>query len=335
MEDRIARPFLKWAGGKTQLLNELISRMPEKFGIYHEPFLGSGALFFQLRAEGRIAEARLSDVNPELINAWTVLRDDPGSVISELRAVEERISEDDYYAVRATDPADLNESERAARMIYLNRLCFNGLYRVNRKGSFNVPFGRYKNPRILDSENLLAVSRALQGVEIRLESFESAMARAEPDDFVYLDPPYDPLSPSSSFTSYSSGGFGEREQKQLAAEFANLSNRGVHALLSNSDTPLVQALYFGYDVNVVGAKRSINCVGGKRGTVREVIVRARPRCSHSKCMPKFSADDERAATGMDAAEVRRRWPRFEGCCPDCGEQLVMYASASHYIAGDW
>ena len=271
----IAKPFLKWAGGKTQLLPELVSRMPERFGTYHEPFLGSGALFFHLRAEGRITNAKLSDVNPELINAWTVLRDDPGSVIFELEAMEDRVSEEDYYTVRATDPTDLNQTERAARMIYLNRLCFNGLYRVNRKGAFNVPFGRHKNPRICDRDNLLAVSRALQGVEIGLESFESSMARAEPGDFVYCDPPYDPVSQTSSFTSYSKGGFGEREQKQLYAEFTKLAARGVHAMLSNSDTPLIQMLYFSHDVNVVAAKRSINCVGGKRGAVREVIVRTR------------------------------------------------------------
>lgn len=274
-----ARPFLKWAGGKSQLVDELTRRAPERFGTYHEPFLGAGALFFRLKALGRVKKARLTDINPELMNAWLALRDAPENVVAELERLQERTSEKDFYEIRALDPARLTGPERAARMIYLNKTCFNGLYRENRSGRFNVPFGRYEWPRVLDRENLLAASRALQSGRIELEQspFSSVLRHAKEGDFVYLDPPYHPLSQTSSFTAYSRGGFGEEGQRQLAQVFAQLAEGGVHVLLSNSSAPLIHELYEGkpgFTFELVRAQRAINSKGSLRGKVDEALVSA-------------------------------------------------------------
>jgi DNA adenine methylase len=269
-----ARPFLKWAGGKAQLLPEILARVPARFGCYHEPFIGGGALFFALAGGARLGErALLSDLNPNLVQTWAAIRDDVDGVIS---ALAPHVNHEDYfYRVRALEPASLSPAVRAARVIYLNKTGFNGLYRENRAGRFNVPFGRYVNPNTCDEPNLRAVSRALQGVSIETRDFLSVLDRARPDDFVYFDPPYVPVSATASFTAYSrGGGFGHAEQTALRDAFSELASRGVHVLLSNSDVPFVRELYAGFRIEQVWARRPINSNGAARGAVAEVLVTA-------------------------------------------------------------
>lgn len=271
----VARPFLKWAGGKTQLLADLLPRRPASFGAYFEPFVGSGALFFALRSRGLLREVHLSDTNPRLIDTYRAVRDDVEGVIEALAAY--RNDRDQYYRVRSQRHDDLRPAGRAARIIYLNKTCYNGLFRENSRGEFNVPFGRYANPRICDAENLRAVSDALQGADLACHDFEAACARVRPGDFVYFDPPYHPVSATSSFTAYHQGGFGEAEQRRLADLFAELASRGACVMLSNSDTPLVRELYAAFPIERVEATRAINSVGTKRGKVGEAIVRSYSR----------------------------------------------------------
>jgi DNA adenine methylase len=261
-----ATPFVKWAGGKTSLLPELLKHVPRPVRRYHEPFVGGGALFFAVAPR----RAVLSDANGELIHCWRQVRDDVHGVLDALSAhVYERSR---FEAVRALDPLRLRPAERAARFIYLNKTCFNGLWRVNRAGRFNVPFGRYRNPTFHDPGLLLRASRALRGVQILRAPFEISLQRAAPGDFVYLDPPYDPVSETSSFTSYTRDAFTWEDQKRLAAGCAALDRRGVRFLLSNSATARVRALYRGFEQRVVEAPRHISCKGGGRGRVEELLV---------------------------------------------------------------
>ena len=261
-----ATPFVKWAGGKTSLLPELLKHVPRPVRRYHEPFVGAGALFFAVAPR----RAVLSDANGELIHCWRQVRDDVHGVLDALSAhVYERSR---FEAVRALDPSRLRPAERAARFIYLNKTCFNGLWRVNRAGRFNVPFGRYRNPTFHDPGLLLPASRALRGVQILRAPFEISLQRAAPGDFVYLDPPYDPVSETSSFTSYTRDAFTWEDQKRLAAGCAALDRRGVRFLLSNSATPRIRALYRGFEQRVVEAPRHISCKGGGRGRVEELLV---------------------------------------------------------------
>ena len=206
----LPRPFLKWAGGKTQLTDALLERMPVYFNTYHEPFVGSGALFFRLHREGKIKHAILSDINAELIDTYLAIRNHVWEVIQLLSDFPH--NESFYYQIREKDPWSMSLAERAARMIYLNKTGYNGLYRVNRQGKFNVPFGRYKAPKYLDKDNLLAVSLALQNVEILCAPFETVLERAGPGDWVYFDPPYVPVSQTSNFTSYYARGFGLQDK---------------------------------------------------------------------------------------------------------------------------
>lgn len=265
------RPVLKWAGGKGRLLPELQARLPDSFATYHEPFIGGGALFFTLAGQGRLGRARLSDANPSLIDVYLALRDDVDAVIAHLR--EHAYERERYYRVRALDPATLTLPERAARIIYLNKTCYNGLYRENRRGQFNVPFGRYKNPTICDEPNLRAAARALQGADIARQHFSTVLDHARPGDFVYFDPPYHPLSPTANFTAYDRHGFGPDDQRRLRDVFAALAGRGVRAMLSNSDTPFVRELYGGFRVDQVYVARAVNSKANGRGKVAEVIVR--------------------------------------------------------------
>ena len=264
------RPVLKWAGGKRQLLPELLARLPQSFNGYHEPFVGGGAVFFELVAQGRIATAYLSDANPSLIDVYLGLRDGVDDVIAALR--QHRYERDYYYQMRALRPADLSLPQRAARIIYLNKTCYNGLYRENRRGQFNVPFGRYKNPTICDEPNLRAAARALQGADIARQHFSTVLDHARPGDFVYFDPPYHPLSPTANFTAYDRHGFGPHDQRRLRDVFAALGERGVRAMLSNSDTPFVRELYSGFRVDQVYVARAVNSKANGRGKVAEVIV---------------------------------------------------------------
>lgn len=266
------RPILKWVGGKTQLLGQMKPLLPKTFDRYFEPFVGGAALFFELRAQQPEMSCFLSDVNAELVSCYTAVRDDVEAVI---RALRGHVYESEhYYEVRALKPADLSPPERAARTIYLNKTGYNGLYRVNRSGQFNVPFGRFTKPQFCDVENLRACARALRGVSIDHGDFSAVLEKAKKGDFVYFDPPYVPLSPTSDFTAYIPGGFGEGEQRELAKVFATLAKRGVHGILSNSDTPFVRELYADFDIHVVYASRSVNSNVAGRGKLREVVVRS-------------------------------------------------------------
>jgi DNA adenine methylase len=266
----IAHPFLKAVGGKTTLLPEILPRLPAKIKTYYEPFVGGGAVFFALVAEGRFGRVVLGDANEEFMRTYAAIVQDVNGVI---RALKKHVYDEKlYYIVRAQDPQSLHAVARAARLIYLNKTGFNGLYRVNRKGEFNVPFGRYTNPTICDEENLVAVGRVLQQAALTSLDFEQTVTPAKCGDVVYFDPPYVPLSTTSNFTTYTAGGFGLKDQKRLRDVAKKLDARGVHVLLSNSDTPLVRKLYAGFRIEKVRAPRRINSKGGKRGDVGEVLI---------------------------------------------------------------
>ena len=267
MTSNQAKPFLKWVGGKRKLLPQLLPLVPEEYGVYYEPFLGGGAMFFALRPR----QAMLADANCELITCYGVVRDQVDELIDLLRRfVYER---DEYYKIRALDPFELNRVYEAARTIYLNKTGFNGLYRLNKKGEFNVPFGRYKNPTICDEDTLRACSEALQDTFLGYQRFEQSMCLAKTGDFVYIDPPYIPASSTSNFTAYTADGFNDEAHVNLAREFRRLSDIGVLCMLSNSDTPRVRKLYAGFNITAVKAARSVNCKGRRRGVVGEVVVR--------------------------------------------------------------
>jgi DNA adenine methylase len=268
---RPARPFLKWVGGKAQLLEQMAPLLPPVYGRYFEPFVGGAALFFELRSRRADLPAFLSDVNDELVDCYRAIRDEVDDVIRELKA--HRYESTYYYQVREWDRRKLSRAKAAARTIFLNKTGYNGLYRVNRAGQFNVPFGRFTNPQFKDEENLRACASALEGVSIELRDYALVLEHAKKGDFVYFDPPYVPLSPTSDFTAYIPGGFGEGEQRQLAKTFAKLAKRGVHVMLSNSDTPLVRKLYADFTIDVVYAARSVNSNASRRGKLAEVVVR--------------------------------------------------------------
>jgi DNA adenine methylase len=264
----MANPFVKSVGGKRQLITELAARVPAKFNTYREPFVGGGALFFWLQAQGRITRAVLSDSNARLVRAYRGVRDDVEAVIAAVGKM--RIDRESFLSVRANSPDDGTDVEMAAWYLYVNRCGFNGLYRENRKGVCNVPYGTPRS-ELVDPVALRESSKALQGVDIRHEDFASI--EAELGDFVYFDPPYVPLSETARFTSYTAKGFGLPEQKQLHDIAANMRSRGVHVLLSNSDTEPVRNLYSDFDVATVKAKRVINSRVERRGKVSEVLIR--------------------------------------------------------------
>jgi DNA adenine methylase len=263
---KIPRPFVKWVGGKTQILDRLKESIQEFDGRYLEPFVGGGALFFELGS----SKATISDTNRELINCYLVVRDQVEALIETLK--EHVYDREYYYKVRALDPDSLDSVGRAARMIYLNKAGYNGLYRVNSKGKFNVPFGRYKNPTICDEDNLRGCARALTNIEVACGSFDSVLDTAKKGDFVYFDPPYVPVSDTANFTSYQMNGFSEDDQKHLVGVFDELSRRRIHAMLSNSDVPWIHAHYKKHNIRVIKARRSINSKANRRGFVGEVIV---------------------------------------------------------------
>jgi len=274
----VPRPFLKWVGGKGQILDHLMRRvaLAEPFRRYHEPFVGGGALFFELARQRRLGRSKacLSDSNRNLMDAYVGVRDDVEGVIALLEEHKRLHSKDYYYEVRAVVPGSL--TERAARIIYLNKTCFNGLFRENSKGQFNVPMGRYENPPICDKENLRACAEVLKRARLETRHFETVLDRAKPGDFIYFDPPYVPLSKTASFTSYDKSGFGDDSQRLLARVFEALAARGVKVLLSNSMTDLVRELYDGdkYEVDQVPAKRVVNSRADRRGEVSDALVRS-------------------------------------------------------------
>ena len=276
----IAKPPLKWVGGKTKLLPELVARMPKTYGRYHEPFVGGGALFFHLAP----ARASLSDMNGALIRTYRGLARDVDGVIDHLKAHKYRHGGDAvyYYAVRDDWNSHRWQGEAAAEaaaFIYLNKTCFNGLWRENRKGEFNVPRGDYTDPAIYDADNLRAAALLLASAELRSMSFQLSWDAAREGDFVYCDPPYDPVSETSNFTSYVKDAFGKDKQRELADVARKLRDRGAYVMLSNNDTPFVRELYADFCVDNVKCARSINSKGDKRGAVDEVIVTSYERTS--------------------------------------------------------
>lgn len=261
------RPFLKWAGGKGQVISQYIPHFPTGFSTYYEPFLGGGAVFFHLQP----IQSRLTDINPELVNVFSCVRDQVDALIKCLETHRDRHSSDYYYQVRACREG--SAVERAARLIYLNKTCFNGLYRENSQGQFNVPIGRYKNPTICDPELLRAASLALQSAQIEQHPFQSVLSDARSqDDFVYFDPPYHPISATSRFTSYSRYSFTQDDQIRLRDTVAELADRGVKVMLSNSDCPFIRELYRDFTIHTIFASRTINSHAEKRGKITEVLV---------------------------------------------------------------
>lgn len=261
------RPFLKWAGGKGQLIQQYIPYFPKRFSTYYEPFLGGGAIFFYLQPNCSF----LMDINSELVNVFCCVRDEVEALIRLLKQHRDRHCADYYYYIRSC--ATGSSIERAARLIYLNKTCFNGLYRENSKGQFNVPIGRYKNPAVCDPELLRAASWSLQNTQIEVQPFEVVLNYAKSkDDFVYFDPPYHPISATSKFTSYNRYSFSQEDQLRLRDTFVELVNRGVQVMLSNSDCPFIRDLYKDFTIYTIYASRSINSNSEKRGKITELLI---------------------------------------------------------------
>lgn len=268
-------PVVKWVGGKRQLLDEIIPLFPSEFNCYYEPFFGGGAVLFRKKPK----KAVINDLNGDLIKVYRCIKDDPESLIEELKKYKN--DKEEFYKERELDRdktafAMLSDVRKAARLIYLNKTCFNGLYRVNSAGEFNTPFAAYKKPNIVNAEAIRAVHAYFNENDITIMEgdFAHAVAGAKKGDFVYFDPPYDPISNSAAFTGYSEDGFGKSEQKRLCKLCEDLTNRGVKIMLSNSSTDFIHNLYNDpkYKVRVVRAKRAINSIGTKRGEVDEVLI---------------------------------------------------------------
>jgi DNA adenine methylase len=265
-----SKPFVKWAGGKSQLLPELVKRIPQSYERYFEPFAGGAALFFHLQPR----KAYLVDANENLINAYQVIKNRVEDLIDDLK--HHVYDSDYYYRLRNADRTEAyptwSDVQKASRLIYLNKTCYNGLYRVNSRGEFNTPFGRYTNPTIVDEENLRACSRALRQTKLIAGSFLSIEKTVTSKDFVYLDPPYEPLSATANFTGYSQGGFDATMQETLRDLCDRLDRRGVRFMLSNSSAPLILELYRSYRIEFVFASRTINSKAKDRGKIPEVLV---------------------------------------------------------------
>jgi DNA adenine methylase len=275
----LAKPFLKWAGGKTQLLPQLERFLPQRFDGYHEPFVGSAAVFFHLcnlKASGELKASlkriSLTDSNEELVNCYRSVRDGVDGVIGWLEEHKANHNARYFYKVRAQNPRNMGDVERAARLIYLNKTCYNGLYRVNSKGQFNVPLGRYTNPGIFDADELRAASRALDEVSIEVADFREVLKQARKGDLVYFDPPYYPLSKTAHFTSYTEKTFGKFEHESLALVFRALDEKGCKVMLNNSWTDFTRRLYAGYKRVELKASRSINSKASRRGKISEMVV---------------------------------------------------------------
>lgn len=269
-------PILKWAGGKRQLLSELTRRLPDRWGTYFEPFIGGGALLVELANQGRLDRAVIGDMNPELVNLYRVVKRDPEELSCALSDEKFQNNEESFRRLRSEFNALIGTRkrpvDRAALLVYLNKHSYNGLWRVNRKGHYNVPFGKYARLNLPSYPSLLKFSRMLGGVTLIHADFSRIILTAKRGDFVYLDPPYYPLSKTACFTDYTTGGFSFEDQKRLATVFRRLSDKGVHLMLSNSSTPEIKELYNGFSIHTVPAKRFINCKGEKRSGAFELIV---------------------------------------------------------------
>lgn len=265
------RPFLKWAGGKTKLIQQYQPYFPKTFKTYYEPFLGGGSVFFHFSRQLPLFSAVLTDINPELINAYHCIQTQPEQIISLLTIHQKRHSPEYYYQVRGNFQGTIYE--KAARLIYLNKTCFNGLYRENSKGEFNVPLGRYKKPNIFNPDLIRSVSAVLQHVQLEVRPFEDVLHCATSgDDFVYFDPPYHPVSYTSNFTAYSRNSFNEDDQLKLSKVFTELAQRGVKVMLSNSDCSFIREIYSEFNIHRISALRTINSNIKKRGSISEVLV---------------------------------------------------------------
>ena len=276
-----AKPFLKWAGGKTQLLGHLLEAFPTSVRTYYEPFIGGGAVFFALAMQKRFERAVINDWNQELVDCYKSVRDFPDELLSQLGRL--KYSREVFNELKKIPPEKFSPVRRAARMIYLNKTGFNGLYRVNKAGTFNVPFGKFATPpRIFDEANILGCSQILNHyVKILATDFATVCEDASKGDLVYFDPPYVPVNPTSDFTSYTSKGFGLKDQERLVRLFQSLARRGVAVVASNSDTPTVRNLYNDFEIREVQARRNINSKGDKRGPVGELLIVANlPKPAH-------------------------------------------------------
>jgi DNA adenine methylase len=276
LRPQLPLPILKWAGGKSRLLDQLVAHVPARFGRYFEPFVGGAALFFRLRPE----RATLSDLNPDLINVYRSVAFDLDAVKRRLAVHQTKHTETYYYEMRTRwnqAGAIADGADRAAAFIYLNKTCYNGLWRVNSKGEFNVPVGRYDDPSILDPANLAAAGKVLARAELHVRSYTAVADAAEAGDFVYFDPPYQPVSETARFVSYTSASFGENDQRALADLVHGLARRGVHVMVSNSDTPLIRDIYRGLVQHQVLCARAINSRASARGPARELVIVGGPR----------------------------------------------------------
>lgn len=274
-EQQLIKPPLKWVGGKRQLLSEINKYIPKEIDTYFEPFLGGGAVFFDLEPD----KAVINDYNSELINVYKTIKDDVEKLIEYLRVHEENNSKEYYYTVRAWDReegySERSNVEKASRIIFMNKTGFNGMYRVNSKNQYNVPYGKYKNPAIVNEDVLRSVSAFLNDIDVTILNgdFVEAVSNAKTGDFVYLDPPYVPLNETSAFTSYTNNGFNKEDQIRLRELCDDLDSRGVKFLLSNSNVPFIQEQYENYTIEIVGATRAINSKASGRGKVEEVLIR--------------------------------------------------------------
>ncbi len=266
-------PVVKWVGGKRQILSEITKYVPETFSVYYEPFVGGGALLFELQPQ----RAVVNDINCELMNIYVVIKENVEGLIADLQ--RHKNEEDYFYRIRELDRnrefySMLTPVQRASRIIYLNKTCYNGLFRVNKSGEFNAPFGNYRKPNIVNETALRAVSAYFNSAQIGFacQDFEDALQGAEKGAFVYLDPPYDPLSATASFTGYDRGGFGREEQARLKNSCDKLNKKGISFLLSNSATDYIMDLYRDYKIEVIRARRSVNSKGERRGDVAELLV---------------------------------------------------------------
>ncbi|MBO3755028.1 MAG: DNA adenine methylase [Candidatus Brockarchaeota archaeon] len=286
---RAPEPFVKWAGGKSQLLKVFSMLYPRRFKTYYEPFLGGGAVFFDLYAKHKISRAVLSDLNADLMNLWAAIRENVDELISQLEALRRKVNDRDFYYEKRKEFNSIKLREnfleepdirKASLLIFLNKTCYNGLYRVNAKGEFNVPFGRYRNPQLFNEANLRAVHQALKDrdrIRLLCMDFQDAVKDAEKGDFIYFDPPYQPIGETANFTEYTAGGFGPDEQKRLAEVFGNMDERGCFLMLSNSSKreflePLYKPYFEKGYVLEVKAARAISSIGSKRGPVKEFVI---------------------------------------------------------------
>ena len=272
------KPFVKWAGGKRQLLAELEKNFPKQFGTYFEPFLGGGAVLFDLLAKKPNIKCSVSDLNSDLVLAYVTIRDKLGRLIESLENHSKNYHKDStnyYYEVRKQEPK--SQIEKVSRLLFLNKTCFNGLYRVNSKGKFNVPLGRYTNPNIVNRENLITASKFLQSEKIKIScrDFESILKDAKKGDFVYFDPPYQPVSDTANFTSYTHRDFTEDDLQRLADLANQLNSKGAHVLLSNSNTKIVKKIFSSkkWKVKEIAVNRAINSNSQKRTGHKEILIK--------------------------------------------------------------